>query len=287
MITTQSEKDLFFDAAVEIGLTDVLMYFISPKYTSIKSSMQSFNAEANSLGIRVHGLEGWRGYFSDSTGPTGLYAAVQAMIDYNSSVAMNERYSGFHIDMEPQDGQGDEVILFHNGIADSALTTQQRADREYIMNDWVGIHGTISGMMVAESLKFGSSIPSWTDDYFGEPVHLDYSTGALVLHALVPLIDECIFMTYNTDPANAAGRFSGEASYVDSLSPINRAIVLGAMETHVGPGATVSYGDHATKNDRASVLSDRQTIINGSLVYRSFGGVAIHDWVGWRDLPAT
>lgn len=287
VITTPAEKQAFFAAAAAIELTDVFTFYTSPKYASLKSSIQSFNAEAASLGIRVHGMEGWRGYFSDNFGPADLYAAADELIAYNASVAPGERFSGFHSDMEPQDGQGDEVIFFHNGIGDSALTTQQRADREFLMNDWVTIHSVLADKMRTNGLKFGSAIPAWVDDYFGGPVHVNYATGALVMHALMPHIDEYVVMSYNTDTTNATGRVTGDAAYADTLAVGSRPVIMASIETHVGPGATVSYGDHATKNNRVAALQDLQTIASNLSVYESFGGMAIHDWVGWRDLAAS
>lgn len=59
------------------------------------------------------------------------------------------------------------------------------------------------------------------------------------------------------------------------------------MESHNDVGSKVSYGDTQGKNGRDVFLADLKTIETQLSKHPSFGGMAIHDWEGWRDLPET
>jgi hypothetical protein len=161
------------------------------------------------------------------------------------------------------------------------------------MLDWITIHQTLSTKMRDAGLKYGAAMSHWIDDYYGEEVkatHKGVRQG--VMKHIMPLLDEYIVMSHNTSPTNAANRlldatntfFIGELHYANTLPLATRPRIRAALETHAGVGATVSYGDHATKNSRAAVLADIE-IIKGILGgHASFGVIDIHDWVGWRDL---
>lgn len=266
------------------GTTDVFLYLTKDQYTSQEAQLRKFVALCRKFNISVWGLEGYRGYFSDADGPAGLYAAADAMIAYNKKVAANERIVGFHSDMEPQDGQGVGPNAFVNGKKYSAMTATEKASRDKLMLDWVTIHEALSKKLRGAGLKFGAAFTSWMDDYEGEPVTVVHGGSRKnVINVMMPLVDDYLIMSYNVDPNNAANRVIGELKYADTLA--NPPKVYAAVETHKGVGATISYGDHATKATKAAVIKDIDVLYGTLGQYKSFGGVAIHDWEGWRDLP--
>jgi hypothetical protein len=101
----------------------------------------------------------------------------------------------------------------------------------------------------------------------------------------MPLIDQYVVMSYNTNPQIVIAKAAGELAYADRLPIGRRPTVLAAVETHRGVGERVSYGDHPLKGNRRTVLADIRAAVDGLSNYQSFGGIAIHDWQGWRDLP--
>ena len=279
----KSAASSFVQAAKAAGVTDVYLYLKAGDYTAEQGALANLNQQLAHAGIASWGLEGWRGYFSDSYGPKQLYAAADALVGFNARVAADARFAGFHSDMEPQDGQGEGRSLFHNGLADSQLTTAQAADRATLMKDWLTIQSTLNSKMDAAHLLFGASMPSWTDDYYGEEVQVTWSgVRQGVMKHMMNLVDDYVVMSYNTNPANAANRVVGEVTWADQLASHPR--VFAAVETHAGVGVGVSYGDDPAKNSKFAVLADMDAIADDLSQHSSFAGVSIHDWVGWHGL---
>ena len=152
------------------------------------------------------------------------------------------------------------------------------------MRDWLEIYSTMKTTLQQSGLEFGAAMPSWVDDYFGEEVQVTFNgTRQGVMKHMMAILDEYVVMSYNTNPSNAAFRLNGELLYADSLSVRPR--IYAAMETHSGPGPTVSYGDHPEKGTKTIVLQDLGIIDSILSSHASFKGVCIHDWVGWTALP--
>lgn len=327
------EHNRLINECLASGITDLYIYIAysatNPNRnwlgnTTWKNTFKAFVSACKIRGISVWAMDGWRGYFSDnlpnatrgpggSAGPPLLYSVLQSYINYNASVTEDERLYGFHSDMEPQDGQGSTVTepaegqlvrfwnkdKFHpnNPAVDmpySQLSQTQKDDRDWLMADWVGIHRELYNRCVAGGLKYGAALPSWPDDYLGEPVEATYDWGdglgpvrrPVYEHIMRTGIHEYVVMTYNTNPANAAGRVltvagssvPGELNYADTLG--GKVTVFTSVETHfpVDQVDPVSYGDSTTKNNKTAVLNDINTQISILSSHPAFGGVMIHDW---------
>jgi hypothetical protein len=285
VIGTESKLQTFISTIKAAGVSDAYLYLRSADYASQDAHLEHALTELHNAGIKAWGLEGWRGYFADADGPSGLYAAADQLVAFNTRHATGAQFAGFVSDMEPQDGQGPTFPNhFHNGLADSQLSAAQAADREMLMEDWVRIQTTLDDKMHAAHLQYAATMPSWTDDYYGQPVNVTVNgVREGVMQAIMGHVDQYLAMTYNTDPTNAANRALGEVSYADTLGP-NHPLVFAAVETNSGVGRGVSYGDDAVKDTRAAVLADMQAIHDQLASHPSFGGVNIHDWTGWWNL---
>ncbi|RYZ53234.1 MAG: hypothetical protein EOP07_18175, partial [Proteobacteria bacterium] len=99
-------QDKLLVMSQEASVTDLYVFLMRGDYLAKEEQIRAFISKFSAAGIRVWGLEGYRAYFSDASGPAALYAAADALIAYNQRVPVNERFVGFHNDMEPQDGQG-------------------------------------------------------------------------------------------------------------------------------------------------------------------------------------
>jgi hypothetical protein len=294
VLGSSAEINRLVEESVVADVTDVYLFLVADNYIKKMADIRYFIGQLSRVGIRAWGLEGYRGYFSDAHGPSNLYKAVDNLIAYNSKVNIDERFFGFHSDMEPQDGQGGGYPnTFHNDLPDSKLNrsgggvwySSQSQDREMLMRDWLTIHSVIKNVTSDNGLRFGASMPGWTDNYYGEEIACTFNgVRRGVMKHMMDIVDEYAVMSYNTNPVNAANRVIGELEYADTLAPDRRPRVFAGVETHQNVGATISYGDHATKNSKSAVLIDIEEIDSLLGKYKSYEGTNIHDWVGWRAL---
>lgn len=283
------EENILLNEAVNSSITDLYLYSPLASFSTDAADFRSFIARATALGIRCWGMDGYRGWFSDGDGPAELYATVEAMVAYNAASTASQRFCGFHIDQEPADL--DAFTTFHNGIASSALSAvaasgvwqnTQVLDREYLMRDWVEIHAGCRSRLAGAGYLLGTALPTWFDDYFGEPVTCTYGgvTQNVFLH-LAANADDLVIMNYNTSPLNQIGRVGYEL-------PASTARLATAIETHTGPGSGVSYADTVGKQTKAAALADLAIVRARYAHYPRFSGDAIHDWEGWKALsPAS
>jgi hypothetical protein len=271
------------ETATAAGITDIYLYLRAGAYEAREDQIERVLTMLARHGIRVWGMEGWRGYFSDVEGPGGLLAAADALVAFNAR--SSTAFAGFHSDLEPHDGQDVGQARFHNGRAQSRLTAPQRADRDALLAEWLDIHETLAGKMQAAGLAYGGSLPDWVDDYFGEPVTLDVQGRREPLLArLMPLFSHYVIMSYNTDPGQVLTRVSGEMAYARSLN-VPPGVIVG-VETHAGAGVRVSYADTPPKDHKQAVLADLAWLEDklSALYPGAYRGWAIHDYEGWRNL---
>ena len=283
IVTKGTERTRFLNGIRAAGITDVFLFLRADDYIALDQALRDLLIDLRQSGIGAWGMEGWRGYFSDVEGPAGLYRAADAMIAFNKRNSSG--FSGFHADLEFHDGQGEGRNRFHNGVAQSKLTPNQLADRDGVLTEWLSMHAMLLEKMKAANLTYSAAIASWIDDYEGEPVSVMYQgTRKGLMQHLMPVVQDYVIMSYNTNPANVIRRIGGELKYADSLRNLRPRILFG-LETHAGAGVHVSYADTPSKNTMAAVLSDFESISRMASEHASFGGGAIHDWEGWRELP--
>ena len=284
-----NEENILLNECLVSAISDLYLYTPLSSFTSHAAELRAFIARATALGIRCWGMDGYRGWFSDGDGPAELYSTIEAMIAHNAASAASERFVGFNIDQEPADL--DTFTTFHNGVASSALSTTpgsgdwqstEALDREFLMRDWVEIHAGCRSRLNAAGSLLGTALPTWFDDYFGEPVSCTYGglTQNVFLH-LAANADEIVVMNYNTNPLNQIGRIAYEL-------PASAARLATAIETHAGAGVNVSYADTTGKQTKAAALADLAIVRARYAHYPRFFGDAIHDWEGWKALsPAS
>jgi len=285
LVNSQAEQSKLVAALPSLQLTDLYLAVAPADYKGLKG-MGPFIRLMSQNGVKVWGLDGCRCYFKDADGALGLYQNVGALIQYNASVPEDERFTGFQTDNEPQDIT-DYPKHFHDGLATSQLTALQKTQRQDLLHNWVDIQQTVYALLQDAHLRTSAAMVSYTGDYYGEPLMIDYNgVSANVGHLMMGFTDDYVVMTYNTDPANAAGRAKEQVAFASELPADVRPRVLASMEVDRGIQAKVSYGDTPGKASKAVVLKDRQTIEDALSSYPAFAGVSIHDWAGWEALPS-
>ena len=293
VLSTEAQQNTLLASLREANVTDVFLYTPAPSFVSMGLKIRSLNAKLTGAGIHVWALDGARSFFSDKNGPAEFYASIDSLIKFNASAAPSERFYGFQADNEPNDHVSINARAFHDGITDSALsktsggvwTSSQAEDREKLMLDWVTITRTAKEKLSAAGLRLGAAMPSWVDDYYGEPIHVTYQgTRQKLLSVMMSILDDYAIMSYNINPDNVFERIKGELQFAEGLAPANRPRIYGGLETHKEVGATISYGDALGKDSRQFVKNDMAKILAMTSAYPSMCGMNIHDYVGWQGL---
>ena len=286
-------QDELINLAGPAKVKDLFLYLVPSDYDTRRGLIGNFVEKMHTAGINVWGLEGWRGYFNDSYGPEEFYKVIDSMIAYNAAVPANQKFVGFQADLEPQDGQGHFPPTFHNDIPDSELSTTgggvwfdtQAQDREMLMRDWLEISQVVRNKLAAAGLQLGSAMPSWTDDYFGEPVMVTYGGSRDEEgRKMMGIVNDYNIMSYNTNLNNVVNRVIGEVTYANGLPAATRPKVRAGIETHKGVGAGISFGDTPGMDNRTTVnnfLNELDTALGGN---PSYCGTNIHDWIGYLEL---
>ncbi|KAK6438498.1 hypothetical protein LTR95_005299 [Oleoguttula sp. CCFEE 5521] len=193
-------------------------------------------------------------------------------------------------DIEPQDTQ-QHSGRFHNGIAESRLDADQRLSRDTLLRKWVDTLSWASRSVRTNGMQFGAALPFWLHDYEGEALTVPSTPSAdrvSVMNLLMPILDEYVVMSYDTDSAIAASRVVQQAAYASQRLQEGQSMprVLGAVEVGTGVGSGVSYGDTPGKGSKAVVLRDIEVIAQSLRLYPAFRGVAIHHWQAWYELAS-
>jgi len=283
----------FFTDCKNAKITDLFLYVQASTFSNV-TQMKTFVSKASSLGLFCWGLDGSRGYFKDSNGPAGLIKNIDAMISYNSKVSEDARFIGFQTDNEPEDN-AKYGKSFHDDIPNSKLSKTsggywqktQSLDREMLLRDWLDLHRDLKTKLKMQGLLLGAALPSWTDDYYGEPLSCTWNGATKsVMQHFVGILDTLNVMSYQTDPAKIITRITGEVSYASNQTGNPTVLVYGGVETVSGRGAAVTYGDNSTKRKKSAVLTDIAKVEKAFSTYKAFGGMNIHDYEGWKALPA-
>ncbi|MBZ9600742.1 hypothetical protein [Phyllobacterium chamaecytisi] len=299
VIATTNEKNILLNECVNSSITDLYCFTTAALVTANAAAMRSFNAQANALGIRVWGLDGDRGHFSDGDGFGFMFANIDAVIAFNAASTTAQKFCGFQIDNEPPDTG--IYTTFHNGIASSVLSAvsggvwqaTQALDREFLMRDWVSMHSQCKQRCATAGLLFGSALPTWVDDYFGEPITCTYDhgdgAGAIAQNVFLHIArytDVIASMSYVTTASNLIDRVRYETGKSNQMVPPTQ--IGMSIESAVGVGSGTSYGDTAGKQTKAAALADLTTAVAMYSGDPAVNWTNLHDWAGWKALsPAS
>ena len=303
-----AQENILVNECLRIGVTDFFLYTPAVLKTSKIAALRAFIEKSSCNSIRVWGMDGWRGYFSDLCGPGEFYGFIQDVIDYNNSSKKEERFFGFHGDnefhaYESECGGGD---AFHYGQSDANLNTvsggvwyaSEKEDRSNLMIDFIQQTETAHSMCQNAGLEYSISVMPWVSatsyshnaiGWQSTPLFATYKgvTKEVYKH-LMDYLDEYVVMSYHTNiPGKVINMLEDELAYADGMLPENRPRVLSGTETHCDVGQYVSYCDTPGEDNKNHVESEIELHYNLLSEHESYSGIAIHDWKGWKELPAV
>jgi hypothetical protein len=264
---------------------------------------QSFIAGAHSRGMEVFALFGDDGRDTEELGlPERRDDAVtmfQNMLDYNTSVAVNERFDGANLDIEPYLQAGwDNPPQGMTQAESRHLIATQYLDVSAVFMQMKQQYLNDLGQDAPAAFPVGPSTPFWfetiTDIAWDNP--LDAVTGpvskplhehVLDVHDYRSLLDYRDFAFSRDDRGDgvAVGRTDGivflaqeELAYADS---IDKPVVI-ALETVPVSPAYVSF-----REDSAELLEQELALARASFENQwpdTFAGFALHDFIWYQRL---
>jgi hypothetical protein len=306
-----SEENILLNECISSVITDLYLYSGGSLMSGgDTTSLRSFIARANCLNIKVWGLDGWRGYYSDLCGPAEYYANIQAVINYNALSASNERFVGFNGDNEFQVNESSSGCGpgngFHTGYTDAQLSTTSgglwmssaRADRDSLMSDCVKQAAHAAAICHAGGIRYSIAMMPWitgisyTSSNMGNqttPLMALYNgtTKPLYKH-LLDYVDQYVIMSYHTNVSGKVVNMCKDVlTYADSMSVSPRPQILSGIETGCGIGEYVSYCDTPGDNTKTYVLSAMTLHRTDMGSHVSYSGQAIDSWSAWKSLPTA
>lgn len=311
IIGVNTEENKVLNECVASTISDIYLYVQTSTFAGKQAALQKFIEQCSCKGIRVWGMDGWRGYFSDQCGPSGFYKVINAVITYNSKSTDKQKFYGFAGDNEfvYQDMSGDCVSpanadVFHYGSTDAGLSTTagsgfwrstERQDRDSICTDWVKQTHDAAVLCHNAGLQYSIAVMSWitglsyTHAAMGSqktPLYAYYNGVKKELHkALMEYVDEYVIMSYHTNVNSKVSLMCKDhLDYANTLPDGKRPRVLSAIETHCLVDQYVSYCDTPPQNTKSAANYGmmQHTDLFGTNI--SYAGVGIHDWVGWSGL---
>ena len=173
--------------------------------------LRSLMAGCTASGIKVHALDGYPEFALESEHPKVL-AQVRAVLDYNASVAPEERFRGIHLDNEPY-----QILGF-----DGAL-------KGVIFRQFFALNRKVMDLLKEEGshLVYGIDIPNWFDE-MDPPLELEFE-GSVKNPAehLIDICDNVGIMDYRTFAYGVDGMIHHALGEIDYANRAGKKIYLG------------------------------------------------------------
>ncbi|KAK5129730.1 hypothetical protein LTR08_002941 [Meristemomyces frigidus] len=260
------------------NVTDLYVYVAPGWWADRSSEISNLTSTIHAAGIHVWALDGDANYVDEPAAEATFQQSLHRLVTFNERVRADARFYGYQADIEPWSADHDD--RFHRGIPESKLAPKQHHSRDTLLRKWVDGLSWASQLVRGHNMQFGAALPFWLHDYEGQPLTIPSTPSGgreCVMELLMPLLDEYVVMSYNTDPANAASRVVQQAIYASRQMRAGRKMprVLGAVEVGKGVGRGVSYSDTLGKASKAVVLDDIGAIERILSGYEAFSGMAM------------
>jgi len=247
LIQTNSSELLDFAKSQGVG---ILYLQISMKVDL--ASYRSFIRLATEMGIEVHALNGAPDWALETNRPK-LDAFMKWIRDYQQSAAPEEKLTGIHVDIEPY-----LLPIWKTDYA--ALVTQWQRNVD-------GLVGQASDL----GLPLSAALPFWLDNYKVPDSEQTLSSW------MISRFDSVTLMSYR-DSAKAVYD-TAKTEFAEGES-MNKKIYTGVETKPSKEGNFITFYEEGI-----DVLNEQLVLLEqmGSS-QSSFGGIAVHDLVGWMNL---
>ncbi len=231
---------------------DIIYLQISTKVQ--QASYKSFIRQAGEKGIEVHALNGAPDWALSTSKPK-LDAYLKWINDYQLSAAPDEKLKGIHVDIEPY------------------LIPEWKTDWTSLVGQWQENIDYLVEQAKAADLPLSAALPFWLDnDNYKVP-----GSEQTLSSWMISRFQSVTLMSYRD---NAKAIYDTAKNELAEGEMLNKTVFTG-VETKPS-----SEGNFITFFEEGSGVLDEQMLELEALasVHPSFGGIAVHDLVGWMDL---
>ncbi|GIO87368.1 hypothetical protein J25TS5_43000 [Paenibacillus faecis] len=247
LIQTDSSELLDFAKSQGVG---ILYLQISTKVDL--ASYRSFIRQATEMGIEIHALNGAPDWALETSRPK-LDAFMTWIRDYQRSAAPEEKLAGIQVDIEPY------------------LLPIWKTDYAALVNQWQNNINQLVAQASDIGLPLSAALPFWLDNYKVPDNEQTLSSWMISKFDSVTLMSyrdsaKAIYDTAKTEFAEGEG--------------MNKKIYTGVETKPSKEGNSITFYEEGI-----DVLNEQLVLLEqmgGS--QSSFGGIAVHDLVGWMDL---
>lgn len=244
---TLARQDSTIPNMERTGITE--LYIPYETYVTI-ADWRSFIRSCRIKGIGVHALHGDPAWGLTPGLSDGL-AAIQAVINYNNQVTLNERFTGFQMDVE--------------SYLTPLWSTGPEGHRQ-VSIQWVANMRQFANAARGGGMMFGAALPWWLDD------EKDADPSVTPLHlAFMNFLDYYAIMAYSDKPQTTIDYVTKEIAEPAAVGKIM-----------IGYELTEQAGSVSFFEEGYGPLQDSVRMVNEQFAAApGYRGIALHDLPSW------
>ncbi|WP_246293969.1 copper amine oxidase N-terminal domain-containing protein [Paenibacillus planticolens] len=218
---------------------------------------RNFIRRANDLGIKVEALAGKSNWIYADNHPY-IRQWIAAVTQYNASVDAQERFQGYHFDIEPY--TLDIWKTNQTWVLERWMDTIRLIEREVRSAD--------------RSMTMAFDIPFWINSYLVPGTSYSFSAW------LLEKADCVVIMAYRNNALGGNGIIAKAKPIILEAATLKKQAVV-AVDT-----LPSKEGDHTTfyALNPMNMEAELQVVKEKLSPYPSYSGIAIHDYVRWIEL---
>ncbi|WP_433943110.1 hypothetical protein [Paenibacillus sp. SN-8-1] len=216
------------------------------------SYYKTFIRQAAAQGIEVHALDG-NSTWALTSQRTQLTTLLKWIENYQASAAENEKFKGIHFDIEPY------------------LLPDWNTNQKSIVSQWQS--NVLYMVQRANDLKLpiAADLPFWLHT-------IKVPDGTSTLSSwMLKQYNSVTLMSYR-DTSN--GIFNAAKAILEEGAALNKKVFTGVETNNTSEGSTISFYEEGA----AYMNQELDKLVLLTSGYASFGGIAVHDYLGWKAL---
>jgi hypothetical protein len=253
LISTDTEQILSFAKQNRINLI-----FLQINQKQDFSEYRAFIKKATLSGIAIHALDGDPSW-AKGENKHKIEELVDWVNSYNEKASLLQKIKGIHLDVEPYN-----------------QTAWETGQRQSIIDGWLAAANYFTEL--AGSLKgveLGVDLPFWLDEIPVNPSKDAMSMSRWMLEKL----DYITIMAYRDQALSRGGIVDAVRDEIETASRLHKRVLVGIETNSTGQSYTSFYG-----KELSDVIHQVQLIDQSLSVFPSYQGIAVHDYVGWKQL---